>query len=1020
MDFLSGIWNWITGNNVASALAKTALLGFASRLINDNVNESQIKNSNTQKEVVDKGVRLQLDADTQNKIPVQYGEAFFGGYLTDARISNDYKKMKYCLTLAEVPGTKYSTGQLTAYNFISVYLNNNKVFFKSDGVTVNYTVDSAGNQDSSMSGLIKIYLYGGTTGIHPDGYAGTTPAPNTIITEWGNNFPMTGLLYAIVEVTYNKAKNVTGLPDCLFHVKNNMILPGDVLVDYMTSTRYGAGISGSEINATAMTALNTYANTGFSYQTSAGQTETGIISINGLIDTNTTVLTNMEEIAKAANSWISYNIHEGLWTVVINQPGTAVATLDDSNIVGEISISGTSLTQLNNSVDVKYQNRDIKDKTDYVKITIPSGDLYQNEPGSTLQLSLPFTNSQAVALRIGIQSLKQNRIDKVITFTADYSFINITAGDIINVTSDIYGFSSKPFRVITTEEVEGEQGNIEVKFTCLEYSASVYTGDISEYAIETDDGLFAIGAIGKPPIPTVTKTEKANVPRINVTGKAPTGVVESLEYWISFDVDVVNDDDRIYEQFSTFRNKDGALLTYNQNCVIRYSQLNAGQFYIKVRGANSIISGPFSDPSAKITYNPVVVADTVSNTPTTDPNGSLMSFGLLALMSLLNDLMNGVTGAGSLFDAISDLFNGETPGGGGTTPTSNCCTCFLSWSPVYPFDRSTYECPESDSNGDLTDWTGDYRFSISSTYLDDTFILGAGFIKLYKSDGTLVQSVNATNLVLEGSQVKVTFNEREPGVDYYIIFDEGIIKTKEVKGRDQCILPACDDPQTWNFHTAPTEETIVPYNPENPNADEGTPATPTGCGPIKFVRLELQNYTCGSNVTSNADPETNIGIVFNQPITLSNGTVQLYENGSVIQTFTFTQTYKANKISDELFWTDTDKSGAYKGPNTIRLNPTRDFAKGASIYAVVSAGAIESLCLEPNEEITTSTATIDNGPTPTVITPGSGKSFNSNQVQLNYDRTVIPSTANVNVYDQNNNLIKSVPVIDGALSKKEG
>ena len=988
MDFLSGIWNWFTGSSIASSLAKTALLGYASRLINQNVNQSNATNNTTTKPVVDKGVRLQLKADAQNKIPVLYGEAFFGGNLTDARISTDYKRMTYCLTLAEVVGNKFSTNGATTYNFISVYLNNNKVFFKTDGVTVNYTVDAAGNQDNSLSGLVKVYFYKGSTGIQPDGYSGSTPAANTIMTAWGSNFPMTNLLYAIVEVTYNKDKNVTGLPDCQFHVKNDMKLPGDVLVDYMMSTRYGAGIASTEIDGTALAALNTYCNTGFSYQTSGGATQTSIIDINGLVDTNTDVMTNMEEMAKAANSWISYNIHAGLWRVVINQPGTAVATLDDSNIVGEIAVSGTSLTQLNNSVDVKYQNKDIKDKTDYVKINIPSGDLYQNEPGSTLQLSLPFTNSQAVALRVGIQNLKQNRIDKVITFTADYSYINITAGDIINVTSDIYGFSSKPFRVITTEETEGEEGDIQVKFTCLEYSASVYTGDITEYLIETNDGLFTIGAIGKPSTPTVTKTEKANVPRITVTGKAPTGVVEYLEYWITFDTDIVNDDDRTYQQFSTFRNKDGSLLTYNQNCVIRYSQLNAGQFYIKTRGANSIISGPFSDPSTKVIYNPVVVADTVSDTPTTDSNGNLMTFGLLGLLTLINDLMNGVTGAGSLFQAISDLFNGETPGGGGTT-TADCCKCRITWALncTVPSD-----CHSSKSAGSYVDPNGPFKMTLSGG--NGTYAKGGGNFVLHKSDGTVVQTLAVSTVTIEKNVVTIPFTQATAGSDYYITWDEDVLKSTDTPA---CTLAKNDSKTAWAFHTEESAfvKTCPPPAPETP--------TPTDCPPLRLVNTTGKDYDCNETSTK-TDVKTNVGLEFNQDVQLGSSGTFTVSDGTNTQTFTL----PANK---DLFTVSGNK---------IWFNPTDDFARGTSYTVSFSDGAVKNECGNTLED--SGTFSTDPGPSAASAVGGNNKAMFETGATFNYDREIIADdpTATIDIYDQSNNLIKSLPITDGAISRTVG
>jgi hypothetical protein len=58
---------------------------------------------------------------------------------------------------------------------------------------------------------------------------------------------MNDLIFAVVKVDYNREKNVTGIGDLLFHVDNTMKLPGDVLYDYMTNTRYGAGITATEI-----------------------------------------------------------------------------------------------------------------------------------------------------------------------------------------------------------------------------------------------------------------------------------------------------------------------------------------------------------------------------------------------------------------------------------------------------------------------------------------------------------------------------------------------------------------------------------------------------------------------------------------------------------------------------------------------------------------------------------------------------------------------------------------------------
>ena len=566
--------------------------------------------------------------------------------------------MSYCITLSELTGPKLSTLANTGYLFHGVYLNNARVVFKADGITVNYTLDSTGKQDISMRDLVKIYMYI-DAGLQPSGSSGTTPASYTIMPGWTQaTHPMTGLMYAIVKVTYNQSKGVNGLPDCLFHVSSNMTLPGDVLYDYMTNSRYGANIAVAQLD-TSLAELNTFASTGFSYKTSTGATSTSVIGINGLVDTTNTVLSTIEDIATAASSWITFDSHSGKWRVIINQAGTSIATLTDSSIQGEITVSGTSLTQLNNIVDVKYQNTDILDKVDFVKMQIPSGNLFANEPLTSMQMTLPYTNKQAVAMKIGLQNLKQARLDKIISFTTDYSYINLRAGDIIDVTSAVYGFTNKKFRLITVEEEESVDGNILVHFTALEYDSAVYTYDITELSITTDDGILGIGSIGKPNTPTVTKTEQANVPKIVINAVIPSGIVYNMEFWITFDTSIQNDTARTYIQIGTYTAGNGALLNENDNISYTYSQLSQSNFYVKVRGTNNMTTGPYSDPSGLVAYTPAVVADQLTDAPMII-GGIAMGIGALQLLSNLDKLFSGVTSVGSLFDKIFSLFTDET------------------------------------------------------------------------------------------------------------------------------------------------------------------------------------------------------------------------------------------------------------------------------------------------------------------------------------------------------------------------
>jgi hypothetical protein len=54
----------------------------------------------------------------------------------------------------------------------------------------------------------------------------------------------------VVRVDYNKEKGIVGVGDITVNMSNSMTMPGDVLYDLMTNTRYGAGIDPADIKAT--------------------------------------------------------------------------------------------------------------------------------------------------------------------------------------------------------------------------------------------------------------------------------------------------------------------------------------------------------------------------------------------------------------------------------------------------------------------------------------------------------------------------------------------------------------------------------------------------------------------------------------------------------------------------------------------------------------------------------------------------------------------------------------------------
>jgi hypothetical protein len=248
--------NYVTQNSLASNLLKTVVTGFAVSKINKAVKKDNEGASNApqQSTTVDPGVRLQVPANQNIKVPVVYGSAQLGGIITEAVMSQSNTRMTYVLTICEKTGNLLSTGSASSFGFEDVYYNDQRIIFDTTGANAGieaaYSVDRNGNRDYSIDGLVRVWCYNGssTQGVVPDGYTNASvPAAYTVVPNWTSSMTMNDLVFAVVQVNYNKDKGVTQLPNMRFHVINSMTLPGDCLLDYMTNTRYGAGIPLTEI-----------------------------------------------------------------------------------------------------------------------------------------------------------------------------------------------------------------------------------------------------------------------------------------------------------------------------------------------------------------------------------------------------------------------------------------------------------------------------------------------------------------------------------------------------------------------------------------------------------------------------------------------------------------------------------------------------------------------------------------------------------------------------------------------------
>jgi hypothetical protein len=213
-------------------------------------------------------------------------------------------------------------------------------------------------------------------------------------------------------------------------------------------------------------------------------------AINGYVDTNNNVYENIEAIASAAGAWVTFDHTIGKWSIVINKTGTSTFSFNDSNIIGNISLTETNFTEMYNSVEIQFPHEELLDQTDWVRFDILTGDRLPNEPTNRLTIQTSLINDPVQAQQIALTELKQSRVNKMVEWQSDFSCLGITAGDIVDISNTEFTWNQKLFRIISVGEEDDADGNIVLSFTALEYDADVYDyTDLSRFARSRATGI---------------------------------------------------------------------------------------------------------------------------------------------------------------------------------------------------------------------------------------------------------------------------------------------------------------------------------------------------------------------------------------------------------------------------------------------------------------------------------------------------------------------------------------------------
>ena len=318
----------------------------------------------------------------------------------------------------------------------------------------------------------------------------------------------TALLYARLQ--FDDKRFETGLPKISAVVKGKSIYDPRTelsaysnnaalcILDYLRNDKYGLGVSDDDIDMSSFISAANICDEDVSLD--AGGTEKRY-TINGVIDTSLTPRDVLENMLTACAGKLVYV--NGQFKLFAAEYRTPDVSIDESNIIGAISVTTkNSNRSLYNAVKGSFS--DPNSEPPFVATEYPtiSSATYETIDGreATTELNLPFTSSSATAQRLATLMLKRSRQEVGISFRANLSAINVTAGDTIEITNARLGFSSKTFEVTSSELGVDQDGSMYMQISAMEVSSTTFdwTASDEQSIIHNSSPLYS-DAVVQPP-----------------------------------------------------------------------------------------------------------------------------------------------------------------------------------------------------------------------------------------------------------------------------------------------------------------------------------------------------------------------------------------------------------------------------------------------------------------------------------------------------------------------------------------
>ncbi len=404
----------------------------------------------------ERGLLVNKQSNDSN-IPVIYGERLTGGtrvFMETSGTDNTYLYMAIVMAEGEINDIEEIRVDDKIVTFASSF---------SDGTAVEVgSGDSNFYKDSES--LIRVEPHYGTDGQSASSLLST-------LSSWGSNHKLSGLCYLAIRLKWN-SDAFAGLPKIQAKIQGKKVVaynsslqaqspaystnPAWCLLDYLTNTRYGKGLTTSEIDLQSFYDASVVCTTQVTPY--SGGSDINIFDTNTALDTSRNILTNVRELIKGCRGYLPYSA--GKYSLVIETTGSASITLTEDDIIGGYSLTTPDKNEKYNRVIVgfvdparNYQVNEVQypaiDDSGYA--TADKHATMKTADGGFLlegRFSFSTITSQYQAEEMAEVILRRSREALSLGITVSLDAYDLAIGDIVNITHSSLGFSAKPFRVL--------------------------------------------------------------------------------------------------------------------------------------------------------------------------------------------------------------------------------------------------------------------------------------------------------------------------------------------------------------------------------------------------------------------------------------------------------------------------------------------------------------------------------------------------------------------------------------------